>query len=111
VTLMSFEKRIVLQEKERFPGTETGLLHGAGYLSSEQVHEYGTSYMQSRGSISAGRANTWHAAGIKIYAWTVDKQADWEKLSAWPVDVFITDKPIAYERWAEGKCRPVAPDK
>jgi glycerophosphoryl diester phosphodiesterase len=111
VTLMSFEKPIVLQEEERFPGTETGLLHGAGYLAPEQVKEYGTSYMQSQGSISASRAEAWHAAGIKLYAWTVDKQADWAKLSAWPVDVFITNNPIAYEKWAGQQCRPVRSPK
>jgi glycerophosphoryl diester phosphodiesterase len=109
VTLMSFEKPIVLQEKERFPDTETGLIHGAGFLSPEQVHEYGTTYVQLAGSISASRADAWHTAGIKIYAWTVDKQADWEKLSAWPVDGFITNKPIAYEQWAEQQCRAAAP--
>jgi len=106
VTLMSFVKSIVLQEKERFPDAETGLVHGAGYLSPEQVLEYGGAYVQLATSISASRADAWHAAGVKLYAWTVDSPDDWAKLSSWPVDVFITNKPIEYARWADQQCRP-----
>jgi len=111
VTLMAFGSPIVLQEKARFPGTEVGLLNGAGFLHPEQIHKYGDSYMQWEKSINAGRAAAWHAAGIKLYAWTVDDPAAWERLSAWPVDVIITNKPIGYERWAGKRCRPVASDR
>jgi glycerophosphoryl diester phosphodiesterase len=44
------------------------------------------------------------AAAIKVYAWTVDNEADWQKLSAWPVDAIITNKPIAYRQWAQAGC-------
>jgi glycerophosphoryl diester phosphodiesterase len=111
VTLMAFDKRIVRQQRERFPGTEVGVLNDKGNLSAEQIQEYGDSYMQSARSITGSRAEARHAAGIRLYAWTVDDPASWERLSAWPVDVVITNKPIAYERWAGKRCRPVAPDR
>jgi glycerophosphoryl diester phosphodiesterase len=56
------------------------------------------------GGRSASRAGSWHAAGIRLYAWTVDNQADWQRLPAWPVDVLITNKPIAYTAGARQQC-------
>jgi glycerophosphoryl diester phosphodiesterase len=111
VTLVSFEPAIVLQEREHFPGVATGLLRGPGYVGPQRIHRYGGSVLQSKGSITASRAATWHAAGLKVYAWTADKQADWARLSAWPVDVVITDKPFAYRQWADRQCRPAAAKK
>lgn len=104
VTLMSFDRPIVQQERERFPGTETGLLHQAGYLSPEQIQQYGTSFMQLSTSITASRAGTWHAAGIRLYAWTPDTAAAWESMAADHVDAVITNKPIAYRQWLDGQC-------
>jgi glycerophosphoryl diester phosphodiesterase len=111
VTLMSSERSIVLEARKQFPGVETALVHGAGYLSPAQIHAYGDSYVQSVGSITSSRAGLWHTAGLTLYAWTVDDPADWEKLAAWPVDVVITNKPIAYEEWAASRCRGVMPDR
>jgi len=105
VTLMSGERPIMLEARKRFPDVETALVHDAGYLSPEQIRRYGDSYVQSVGSITSSRAGLWHAAGITLYAWTVDDPAGWEKLSFWPVDVVITNKPIAYEEWAASRCR------
>jgi len=54
--------------------------------------------------ISESRAAEWHAAGIDLYAWTVDAEADWDRLAAWPVTGVITDRPIGYRDWAAGRC-------
>ncbi|GGL08216.1 glycerophosphodiester phosphodiesterase [Mangrovihabitans endophyticus] len=104
VTLMSFDRSIVRTAEEEFPDTSTGLIHGAGYLSPEQIHQYGDVFSQSQTSISASRARQWHDGDVDVYAWTVDKEADWQRLSAWPVAGFITNKPIAYTEWAEKQC-------
>lgn len=104
VTLMSFEKPIVLAAARQIPGTHSALIHQAGYLSPEQIQQYGDAFNKSATSISESRAEQWHAAGIRLYAWTVDKQSDWERLSAWPIDGIITDRPIEYEQRATGRC-------
>lgn len=104
VTLMSFEKPIVLAAARQIPGTHSALIHQAGYLSPEQIQQYGDAFNKSATSISESRAEQWHAAGIRLYAWTVDNQSDWERLSAWPIDGIITDRPIEYEQWATGRC-------
>jgi hypothetical protein len=92
------------EEKARFPGTETGLLHQAGYLSPEQVSEYGGSLLQLWTSISLSRATTWRAGGARVYAWTVDTEAGWAKMAAERVDAIITNSPIAYRQWADQQC-------
>ncbi len=117
VTVMSFDRTVVLAAAERIPGAERALIHDAGYLSPEQIQRYGGAYNKQYSAISRSRAEEWHAAGIRLYAWTVDRATDWETLSAWPVDGFVTNRPIEYQQWAAGRCgtgdparRPIAPD-
>jgi glycerophosphoryl diester phosphodiesterase len=105
VTLMSFDRSIVLAAGTEVAGAATGLIHGAGYLSPEQIRRYGTVFSQSQTSISASRARRWHDGDVVLYAWTVDRDADWQRLSGWPVDGVITNRPIAYTAWAATQCR------
>jgi glycerophosphoryl diester phosphodiesterase len=106
VTLMSFERRIVLEGVRQVPGTHSALIHQAGYLSPEQIKQYGGAFNKFHVSISESRAAEWHAAGVRLYAWTVNKEADWERLKDWPVDGVITDRPIGYQQWAAARCEP-----
>jgi glycerophosphoryl diester phosphodiesterase len=43
-----------------------------------------------------------HAAGLKVYAWTANTEADWNRLIVAQVDAIITDDPaalLAHLRW------------
>ena len=99
VSLMSFDRDIVLAARTEIPGTLTGLVHSAGYLPPSAVEPFGTSFFKAHGTITEARAAAWRAAGLKLYAWTPNGSADWARLQPW-VDAVITDRPIAYEAWA-----------
>ncbi|GAA0811412.1 hypothetical protein Sya03_17160 [Spirilliplanes yamanashiensis] len=105
VTLMSFDRTTVLAARTAIPGTVTALVHNAGHLPPEAVIPLGTSFVKAHGSITAARAATWRAAGLKLYAWTPNGAADWSRLQPW-VDAVITDRPIAYAQWAAGRSCP-----
>ena len=45
--------------------------------------------------LTAEKVKAAHAAGIKVMAWTVDQQADWENVLATGVDGIITNDPEA----------------
>lgn len=104
VTLMSFNGNVVLKAREKAPGVSTGLVHEAGYLSVEQVRRYGDSFIKTQVAYSRYRAEEWHAGGIRQYAWTVDRAADWSRLDALPIDAMITNRPRAYLDWFGQGC-------
>ena len=104
VRLISFGRDIVLAAREHLPGVATGLLHSAGYLHAEQIREYGDAFLKSYSTLSASRAAEWRTAGIRLYAWTVNQEADWVRMAGLPVDDVITDRPIAYRRWVSERC-------
>ncbi len=104
VTLMSFDRTVVAEAADRIPGTRRALIHALGYLSPEQIRQYGDVFNKQHTAISQSRAEEWHAAGIHLLAWTVDQEADWERLAAWPIDGFVTNRPIEYERWSAARC-------
>jgi glycerophosphoryl diester phosphodiesterase len=104
VTLMSFDRDTVAEARQRIPGATTALLQEAGFLYPQQVLEFGDSFAKADAAISASRAEQWRSAGIRLYAWTVDTQSGWERDASFPVDAVITDRPIAYRKWADATC-------
>jgi glycerophosphoryl diester phosphodiesterase len=109
VLLMSFARDVVQAAREHVPSAATGLLHNAGYLHAEQIRPYGDAFLKSYATLSASRAAEWRAAGLRLYAWTVDHEADWARMAALPVDDVITDRPIAYRAWAARQCAAFRP--
>lgn len=104
VTVISFDRETVLEAREKVLGAQTGLIHQAGYLSSEQILAYGGSYIKQYQAYSESRASEWSAAGIRLYAWTVNDQKDWSRLITLPIDVMVTDRPTAYLAWVGNGC-------
>src|SRR5207237_10923009 len=45
-----------------------------------------------------------HAAGVRVLPWTVNDEADWDRLSAWRVDGMTTDYPDRLAAWLGSKC-------
>ncbi|MEV6600549.1 glycerophosphodiester phosphodiesterase [Actinoplanes sp. NPDC051346] len=105
VTLMSFDRAVVLEAARRIPDTQLALVHATGDLTPEEIKQYGGAINKHHSSIIYSRAKKWHDAGIRVYAWTVDKETDWERLSVLPIDGFVTNRPIEYTRWAAERCK------
>jgi glycerophosphoryl diester phosphodiesterase len=49
----------------------------------------------------------YHAANVRVYAWTVDDRAVWEAQKEWGIDRFVTNVPARYRGWHEFACTGV----
>lgn len=110
ITVASFDVATLAAVRSREPGVRTALIHQSGYLSAADVLAQGKSFEKYGPSYTIARFNEWHAAGIELYAWTLDDPiADsWARLVSYPVDGAITDKPLAFRAWIDQQC-PGAP--
>jgi glycerophosphoryl diester phosphodiesterase len=59
----------------------------------------------NHGLVTANRVRRWHRAGVRVYAWTVNRRTGWRHLDAVGVAGVVTDRPAAYLRWARRGCR------
>lgn len=46
----------------------------------------------------------YHAAELRVYAWTVDDRAVWEAQKGWGIDRFVTNVPARYRGWRDYAC-------
>jgi glycerophosphoryl diester phosphodiesterase len=46
----------------------------------------------------------YHAAGVKVYAWTVDTPAAWTAHRNWGIDRYVSDNPVRYRAWRDWAC-------
>jgi glycerophosphoryl diester phosphodiesterase len=108
ITVASFDTDVLDQVKSRSSGIRTALIQQSGYISAADVLAQGQSFEKYGPSYTKDRYTEWHAAGIELFAWTVDDPLDWPRLTNYPVDGMITDKPLAYAGWLRTFC-PVVP--
>jgi glycerophosphoryl diester phosphodiesterase len=104
ITVSSFDTAILAQIHERDPNVRTALIQQTGYISAADVLAQGRSFEKYGPSYTIDRFNEWHAAGIELFAWTLDNPLDWPRLVNYPVDGIITDKPLAYAAWLRIRC-------
>lgn len=65
-------------------------------------------YVDYRG-LTAARVATWHAAGLKVWAWTPATRAEWNALRADDVDAIATNWSASYLTWAPHPCTSAPP--
>jgi glycerophosphoryl diester phosphodiesterase len=106
VTIMSFQEQHVLDAAKIVPGTVRALVHETGALTADEVKSYGPVLNVHHGPLTLEQVRQWHEAGIEVLIWTVNNETLWEKFVTWPIDGFVTDKPIEYQRWASQRCNP-----
>lgn len=110
ITVASFDTVTLAAVRLREPTVRTALIQQSGYISAPDVLAQGQSFEKYGPSYTLARFTEWHAAGIELYAWTLDDPiADsWARLVSYPADGAITDKPLAFRAWLEQQC-PGAP--
>ena len=108
VTLASFDTATLDAVRAQDPTVRTALIQGSGYISAADVLAQGQSFEKQGTSITQTRYDEWHAAGIELFAWTLDDPtADgWVRMLKYPVDGMITDKPLALSAWLTEQCGP-----
>lgn len=104
VTMISFDKAILDAVHERDVSIRTGLLDNWGDPGTATILAYGQSFVKYAPAYTKARVASWRAAGLELFAWTVDSPADWPRLVNYPVDGMITDKPLAYAGWLKTVC-------
>ncbi len=105
VTVISFDRETVRLAHERWPDVATGLLGQGAHVPGPAVTPVAGAYLRHHGDLAEWQAHQWHAAGLRVYAWTVDDPAEWARLAELPVDAIITDRPLAYATWRQAGCR------
>jgi glycerophosphoryl diester phosphodiesterase len=106
VTLASFDTVTLDAVREHDPTIKTALIQGSGYISAADVLAQGGEFEKAGASYTKARFAEWHAAGIRLDAWTLDDPVGdtWVRLANYPVDGFITDKPLAVSTWFKEVC-------
>lgn len=104
VTVTSFDRTVLAAVRKHDPKIKTAWIDGWGNPGVAAITAQGATYMKYHPAMTKARFTAWHAAGITIFAWTVDSPAGWAREAGYPVDGIITDKPIAYRDWLTATC-------
>jgi glycerophosphoryl diester phosphodiesterase len=48
--------------------------------------------------------DAYHAAGVKVYAWTPDTPTQWAAHRSLGIDRFVSDNPVKYRAWRDAVC-------
>ncbi|WP_126973295.1 glycerophosphodiester phosphodiesterase family protein [Gynurincola endophyticus] len=93
--IQSFDKRVLVYSKEKYPQVPLGFLTGDGKVSmSQHLDELGflpDMYIPAYGITTKELIDSVHAKGMKFVNWTVNEKADMQRLIEWGVDGIITD--------------------
>ncbi|MGV9387010.1 glycerophosphodiester phosphodiesterase [Nonomuraea sp. NPDC003707] len=54
--------------------------------------------------LSRSWVDSYHAAGVHVYAWTPNTPTAWRRLAGYGVDRIITDRSLSYSSWAVTLC-------
>lgn len=104
VVLTSFDTATLDAVRARDPGMATAWIDEWGDPGVPAILAQGQAYLKYGPGFTKARYLAWHAAGIELYAWTVDNPLDWPRLVNYPVDAVITDKPLALAAWLRLRC-------
>lgn len=106
ITLASFDVATLNAVRAQDASVRTALIQQTGYISAADVLAQGQTFEKYGPSYTKARFDEWHAAGIELAAWTPDDPVadSWNRLVSYPVDLFITDKPLAYRAWLTTQC-------
>lgn len=65
---------------------------------------YATHWLPRSTNLTAEHLASAKAAGIKVWTWTVNTPAEWDRLTTMGVGGILTDKPAQYAGWATARC-------
>ncbi|GAB3415686.1 glycerophosphodiester phosphodiesterase [Flindersiella endophytica] len=75
-----------------------------GTQSARDVRAVGRSFNKAAKHLTRQQLDAYLAAGIRTYAWTVDDSGQWQALRTWPLAGIVTNRPVAYAAWRNGRC-------
>lgn len=102
--LASFDVATLDALKVRAPSYTRALIQSVGDTDPATVTPHASILIKHHDAITSARIAKWVGAGLKVYAWTVDDTAEWERMTWYPVSGVVTNKPAAYLAWQRGRC-------
>jgi glycerophosphoryl diester phosphodiesterase len=63
-----------------------------------------TYWLPNEDNITQAQVDAAHAAGVKVWPWTADTLADWDRLTTLGVDGILTNRAAQYAGWTMAKC-------
>ncbi|WP_125775533.1 glycerophosphodiester phosphodiesterase [Antribacter gilvus] len=115
MVIQSFDANVLRYAKERAPQIPTGYLVSTVHADPVAVsRDLGVSYYNPSAGALTGRPSVvaeLNAAGIAVFAWTVDSADHWKQLTAAGVDGIITNRPGAFIGWKQAQAQVPAPDE
>jgi glycerophosphoryl diester phosphodiesterase len=101
--ISSFDPATLDGVKARAPEYTRALIQDVGDVDPATVTPHASILIKEHNAITSARMSKWTAAGLRIYAWTVDDAAEWQRMSTYPgMSGVITDQPQAYLAWKRG---------
>ena len=91
VMFTSFGKTVLYRIRTIDPSLNTGFLSSRA-VSINTARLYGENVLIAKRSISPSYVEAMHAAGFRVYAWTVDTYADWNRMVRYDVDGITSDR-------------------
>lgn len=107
VILTSFDPATLLAARQHAPDLATGRIYNPQNVDPADALQYGRNLIIHHNSITDARITAWAAAGLDVYAWTVNSVSEWDRMqwyrSNGRLDGVITDLPAGYLAWAASR--------
>jgi len=104
IVVTSFDGPTLQALRAHTPLYRTGLIAELGDQSVASVTQYGASILiKHHNAITSSRMSAWAGGGLTVYAWTVDTDSEWDRMTWYPVAGVITDDPTGYLAWQRAR--------
>ena len=104
ITITSFHSDVLIKAHAKAPAFQTGWIMDVGDVDAELAASVAPILIKHHDAITSARIGRWDAAGLKVYAWTVDTTAEWLRMTWYPaLDGVITNLPTAYRAWQRAR--------
>jgi glycerophosphoryl diester phosphodiesterase len=86
------------------PAMETALVTTTP-VSPKKAKSLGDALLPKLSIATPSRVQAWQDAGLKVYPWTADTEAEWAQAAKAKVDGILTNRTTDYQAWAREQCQ------
>lgn len=103
VLINSFHTSHLAPFKAAMPDLTYGLV-SSNPLPPADVAAVGPIFNVGHANLTQQWVDDYHAAGIKVFVWTLDQPGQWAPYRTWGVDRYVSNRPAAYRGWRDWVC-------
>jgi glycerophosphoryl diester phosphodiesterase len=86
------------------PSIQTALVTSTP-VTPREARSLGDALLPRLSIATPARVKAWQGAGVKVYPWTADTEAQWAEAAKAKVDGVLTNRTTDYVAWAREQCR------